>query len=314
MKWIFCALIYISYAYASDEEVSSMSNTNNTYYYEEEDVLSDLLDNHEETIHTIEDLEYLRMNSYIESQKIMPCVADILGIRLPRMLKFEDLQKLPLDERFINIIPGGMNLLQIRPHLNYEALKDLFLFKGIKTSAGIFMSFCSLNPSKSEECLPLSDCKMLENITPDMSAYCTIKPYSQLHIFKSVEGLSMEQGSEIFDIIKREVFVNPIDDLKDIKMKSGLPKQSELSLEAVQINNDKSFRALVCCPIYRLYKGCEVIGLFSLVTIKIQAHDRAEIVRKFLPDFMKNLAKEINQTQISNCPDYSKFTKKDNKF
>jgi hypothetical protein len=310
VTYIFALLLCVPLAFASDSdnEEGEPPLIELPKFCHQEDDGSDLLEGHEETIQTIDDLENLLMAKYQDQPSVMPLVADIYGLpRLPDVKNGSS--NLPLELRFFRAISRGLELIKAPPCLNYNDLLNILQTGTFKTPANVAMAFCSLRET-GDECYALTNRQLLANLSPDMTAYCTIYPYTFLSVFKNYifdEQPQQEMKVALLSDIRSEFTKGAISSIKDIHMQSGT--HSSLP-EGVEVQPLGGYKTVACCPIYRLYKGKESMGVFALVSLKVVAADRTKVLPELQKELMAGLANHLRQNQEKNYPDYSKFKKK----
>ncbi len=250
---------------------------------------------------SIEDLEvhFEELNTHTET-----FVADALemyGIKPEVQVGDKAIENSP-EARFLNAIPCSLISLNVKPRLTFEDLLKIRENKGMRTLPQVFFSFLSRCPGDKDITYALSDCTMLATLTPDMSAYCTIMPF----LTNSAEGLVMPNANSdtpfdgVEQAITASLTVKKTSSRGNVKLVSGQdPKPVAF----------QAHKAAALCPFYRLYKGEEPIGVFALVTFKIEAQDRAAVIAKFLPGLQAMIAKKIRKADRDKIPDFKSYMK-----
>jgi hypothetical protein len=302
LPYIFALVLSAHIAHASDDE-SSENNVPQINYQEESD--AELDEEGKAALRTIEGLEEFSALQKTGRQEPQAVALQMFGLKPTVDATDVNPQGLPIATRFVNALPSCLPELKVKPQLTYDDLLNLSRNRFFRTEANVTMTFISRRPGADDECFALSDCRLLQNLTPDTSAYCTIRPFAMLQCYGGAkyseehrieeDGLSDDLRSLTINEFKKTLLTKKVETLRDVKVAAGL--DSDVAI-------DLAYRAAVISPIYRLYKGNEPAGVFGLLAMKIEAHDRSAVIAACLPELMRAMAVHIRETEEKSHPDF----------
>lgn len=298
--YVFGLILWSYSAYSSDIEDDEMPSYQVSY-----DDKTDQWSQGLKEIKTLEDLEHC-FSAPQFGQNASWLASKFYGLEENTLIDDVEADEQTQSERFSSILPNGFSLFRIKPHLNYQDLLQLKQTGEIDTPAGIKFIFCARKPGNDDQCFDFFDCSMLNSLSEDVSAYCTVLPRCLVYSYglftlcgdRKVSDVSVEEYLPFFlDAIKSK----KVSDLQGVQMQSG--KDKELSYR-------QTYSSAAFCTFFRLYKGLEPFGVFSLVAIKIEAHDKASVIKELAPGLLNEVAKDIRKTQEYEHPDFSRFLNK----
>jgi hypothetical protein len=303
LTYLFGLIFLIQPVYASDDECDIHVVTIGNGVNDSDDSDSDADPAILERVKTIEGLEeyYASRNADLDAERftVRPMLR-LFGLQKDTPNDHLNREELTIEERFLQAIYGGLSAYKIKPRLTYQDLQQILQNKGMRTGTNIFMTFCSRKPGAEDQCFALSDCRMLENLSPEMSAYCTVQPL-MLHNTEGIVVANPDADISIADVSAA------IRDLTDVKKVENLSNINIVSGQDKKATAFSGYQAAAVAIQYRLYRGIEALGLFSLVTIKIEAQDKGAVVKKFMPQLLTLLAQTIREADEEKVPDFSDY-------
>jgi hypothetical protein len=264
---------------------------------------------------TIEGLEDMYRNTKVDMEAADLKFLEMFGFPIVNSNNEVVPANLPIDQRFFAALPFmGFAAFKIKPQLTYQDLLKIVQSNGLcTTGSGKQMAIVFPNPDEGKLCYALTDCRPLQDLSEDMSAYCTIYgAFSEIfsatcHVAMGELGSSDEEigdaVEEVATALCGAMNAPKIKQLADIKMVTGVVREEEE--KRVQVSGQTTVMAFY--PIYRLYKGDVPVKLFALVTFRTDAPDRRAAISSEVSELLKDVAQGMREVDEDKMPDFKTY-------